>query len=107
MAVPKTTLWEADPHTKIKHAILRAYLHGWLPIMARWNGRIVFIDGFAGPGRYVDGSPGSPIIALRALLEHRVFREPNVHRRFSFLFIEERADRAESLRQEIALLEKE
>lgn len=107
MAVPKATLWEADPHTKIKHAILREYLNGWLPIMASWNGRIVFIDGFAGPGKYSDGAPGSPIIALRALLEHRAFKTPSQDRRFTFLFIEERADRAETLRQEIALLQTE
>ncbi len=107
MAVPKTTLWEADPHTKIKHAILREYLNGWLPIMATSNGRIVFIDGFAGPGKYSDGAPGSPIIALRARLEHRAFQVPGAAGRFSFLFIEERPDRAQALREEITLLEKE
>src|SRR5205823_3105775 len=34
------------------------------------NDRIIFIDGFAGPGVYEGGEEGSPVIALRALLEH-------------------------------------
>jgi hypothetical protein len=38
--------------------------------MAKWNGRIIFLDGFAGPGRYAGGEEGSPLIALRALFLH-------------------------------------
>src|ERR1700693_6137138 len=60
MAVPRTTLWEIQPHTRAKHRILKSYLDAWLPIMARYNGRILFIDGFAGPGRYSGGERGSP-----------------------------------------------
>jgi hypothetical protein len=29
----------------------------------------VFVDGFAGPGRYSQGEEGSPIIALKAVIE--------------------------------------
>lgn len=32
--------------------------------MARWNPRIAYVDCFAGPGRYLGGEPGSPIVAL-------------------------------------------
>jgi three-Cys-motif partner protein len=39
--------------------------------MGSWNGRILIIDGFAGPGIYTGGEEGSPIIALRALMDHR------------------------------------
>ncbi len=41
-----------------------------MPILGTTQARIVFIDGFAGPGEYAGGEPGSPIIALRALKEH-------------------------------------
>jgi three-Cys-motif partner protein len=41
------------------------------PILNRHNSRILFIDGFCGPGEYTDGEPGSPIIALDAAREHR------------------------------------
>lgn len=58
------------PHTKAKHSILERYLKGWFPIMSRWNGKIVYLDGFSGSGIYNDGSPGSPIIALRVARDH-------------------------------------
>ncbi len=60
--------------------------------------RILYIDGFAGPGEYQSGEPGSPIIALDAALGHRSPLTAVVH----FLFVEERADRAQHLRQLVA-----
>ena len=51
--------------------VLESYLQAWLPIMTRWNRRVLFIDAFAGPGEYSGGEPGSPVIALRALIDHR------------------------------------
>jgi hypothetical protein len=71
VAKPKTVLWEADEHTLAKHGILRAYLQAWLPTMSRCNDRLLLIDGFAGPGRYLGGEDGSPLIMLRTLLDHR------------------------------------
>jgi three-Cys-motif partner protein len=50
MAKPKTPLRDADEHTLAKHDILREYLEAWLPIMSKWNRRLLLIDGFAGPG---------------------------------------------------------
>src|SRR5207248_1377177 len=64
------TLWPLGEHTPGKHLVLRNYLNAWLPILGMTQDRIVFIDGFAGPGEYSGGEPGSPIIALRALKEH-------------------------------------
>lgn len=72
MAIPTTTIWSPDPQTKAKHAILRKYLGGWFAVMGHTTERIVFFDAFAGPGEYSDGSPGSPLIALETLLNHRV-----------------------------------
>lgn len=68
---PKPTVWDLAPHTKAKHDILRRYLGAWVPIMSRQNGRILFFDGFAGPGVYSKGEEGSPVIALRIAAEHR------------------------------------
>ena len=64
MATPIETLWEIDPHTRAKHEILQRYLEAWFPILSSYHHRIVYIDGFAGPGRYKGGELGSPIIAL-------------------------------------------
>jgi three-Cys-motif partner protein len=101
MAVPKTTRWPLEPHTQTKHLILRCYLDAWLPIMARYNGRIVLLDGFAGPGRYSGGEDGSPLIALKALLDHPHFKKPASRREVIFFFIERDADRAAALEQEL------
>ena len=71
VAVPKDTIWPIEPHTSAKHQILRKYLDAWLPILGTYNKRIVYVDGFAGPGRYTGGEPGSPIVALEAALTHQ------------------------------------
>lgn len=68
--VKKLPTWELKPHTRAKHLILRSYLEAWLPKLA-WKKRIVFIDGFAGPGEYAGGEPGSPQIALDAAIKHK------------------------------------
>lgn len=44
------TLWQRDEQTEGKHIVLRSYLDGWFPILSRWNKRLLFVDGFAGPG---------------------------------------------------------
>jgi three-Cys-motif partner protein len=38
--------------------------------MGKYNDRIVFIDGFAGPGAYAGGEDGSPIVALKTAAQH-------------------------------------
>jgi three-Cys-motif partner protein len=65
------TIWKIDSHTQAKHIILKKYLDAWLPIMTRWNGRVLYIDGFAGPGKYQGDEDGSPIIALKSAINHR------------------------------------
>ena len=100
MAVPQETIWEIDPHTQAKHEILRRYLGAWFPILSRFNGRIVYIDGFSGPGRYKGGEPGSPLVALNVALTHRERLEGEV----TFLFIDGRPDRIEHLERELATL---
>jgi len=98
LAEIKETVWPIEPHTKAKHQILEEYLKAWFPILLRWQSRVLYLDGFAGPGIYSGGEEGSPIIALRVALTHR-FAE-----RFGeivFLFIEENQDRAEMLRNVI------
>lgn len=100
------TIWELEPHTDAKHRILRQYLGAWFPIMASSGvrGRIIFIDGFAGPGIYKGGEPGSPIIALRTLIGHPRF--PQWKNEFDFAFFEVNKERCESLREQVEALQK-
>ncbi|GIU97420.1 MAG: hypothetical protein KatS3mg013_1223 [Actinomycetota bacterium] len=95
---PRSTKWRAEPHTVAKHRILEKYLQGWLPaLLLGGHPRIVIIDGFAGPGEYVGGEEGSPLIALRAYLDHA--HRGRMRGELVFLFIEERRDRAQYLEQ--------
>ena len=64
---------EFEPHTLLKHAILKTYLATWAMRLLQWGraGDVVyFVDAFAGQGRDGVGNPGSPAIA-------RCFRFPN------------------------------
>lgn len=99
MAEIKETVWPIEPHTKAKHQILEEYLKAWFPILLRWQGRVLYLDGFAGPGVYSGGEEGSPVIALRTALTHK-FAE-----RFGeivFIFIEKNPNRADMLRNVIS-----
>jgi len=101
VSVPDETIWQLQPHTAAKHKILRKYLDAWFPILARYNSRIVYVDGFSGPGRYSGGEPGSPIIALESARTHRA----NLAGELVFLFIEERQDRIDNLNREIGSIQ--
>lgn len=92
---PKTSIWPIDGHTRGKHLVLQNYLAAWLPIMASRNQRILFIDGFAGPGEYAGGEIGSPLLAIRALANHSALGQMkgSIH----FVFIEEDESRASHL----------
>lgn len=95
MAQPKTTLWKRGEHTEGKHLVLKHYFEAWFPILAKWNERILFIDGFAGPGEYEGGEPGSPLVAMRVLAQHPALK--SITAKIVFVFIEKKADRARHL----------
>ena len=38
--------------------------------MSNWSGRIMYLDGFAGPGVYSKGEECSPIISIRIARNH-------------------------------------
>jgi three-Cys-motif partner protein len=99
----RTTLWAMTGHTAAKHTILRKYVDAWLPILG--GGRfaredLVLVDAFAGPGRYSTGEDGSPLLMIKAYLEHSGEITAAVH----FYFIEEDADRVAHLRGEVDTL---
>ena len=95
MPAPSETIWPIEPHTRAKHEILRRYLGAWFPILNTYHGRIVYMDGFAGPGEYEGGEPGSPIIALDVAANHRKQMGGEV----VFWFVDEREDRIDHLKE--------
>lgn len=94
----RSALWAQEPHTAAKHELLRMYLGAWFPILGGINGRVVFLDGFAGPGMYQGGELGSPLIALSALIDHSYFSRLSGCE-FFFVFNELDAERFNLLRR--------
>jgi three-Cys-motif partner protein len=94
VVTPKDVVWPLEPHTKGKHEVLRHYLEAWFPILGFTQGRIVFIDGFAGPGLYAGKEKGSPLIALDVFRQHRAKFKAEVQ----FGFIEKDPRRAAHLK---------
>lgn len=87
-----------------KHQLLRAYLGGWFPILASWQGRVLYIDCHAGRGRHVTGDEGSPLLALRLLLDHRQRSRILASTQVNFVFFETNADNHRDLMSEVQSL---
>lgn len=94
MPTPTETLWPIEEHTRAKHEILRRYLGAWFVILGSKIPRILYLDGFCGPGGYAGGESGSPIIALN---EARANGARLHDTEIVFLFIDNRKDRIEHL----------
>ena len=71
MSGKRAVPWPRDEHTGAKHDIYRRYLERWFPILlngANAYPSVTYAEGFSGPGIYSGGEPGSPVIAMRALV---------------------------------------
>jgi three-Cys-motif partner protein len=94
--------WVREDHTKAKHDLLRGFFVKWVSIhsgyFTRTRGGLVRIyDGFAGPGRYTGGEPGSPRILLEELLNNPNLLDRWAAVRYEFTFVEQDARRAAML----------
>jgi three-Cys-motif partner protein len=102
-------LWPLEPATAAKHRLYQHYLDGYWPVMLQRNPAgwrwplLTYVDAFAGPGRYEDGEPGSPVFVLERLLSHnsraRMGLSPD---RVRLVFIEKHRGRYEHLARELA-----
>lgn len=99
MPTPSTVLWDRDPHTGAKHDLWRHYLSAWLPILLPKFRRVIYAEGFAGPGTYNGGQPGSPKIAIQVVGSHRI--QFNGQLKMDLLFVEEHGGRHARLGQEL------
>ena len=98
--------WSIEPHTQAKHEILKYYLGAWFPILASIQRRLLYIDGFAGPGEYKGGEDGSPIIALKVAKDHKLsgkLQHPGME--LVFFFIEVDEARFQNLERKLAELQ--
>jgi three-Cys-motif partner protein len=95
-----TKLWEASPHTLAKLEIIERYLFLWFTIVGSnpKNRRLIYIDGFAGPGKYTNTNKSSPLLAMQSAREALNRPRANLQKtKFCFFFVEKNSKFAESL----------
>jgi three-Cys-motif partner protein len=100
--VSDTFFEESTAQSRIKAAIVRDYFWAWVKVIVsaqkKWKKgeRIAYIDLFAGPGRYKDGTKSTPLLILETAIA-----DPEMHERFVTVFNDADPANAEALTKEI------
>jgi len=91
---------ELRQHSQIKARIIQKYFWAWakviMPSAKRHDNRILYIDLFAGPGRYDDGTLSTPLLVLQKAIE-----DPDMRSMLVTLFNDRDADNAGRLKAAI------
>jgi three-Cys-motif partner protein len=104
-------LWVREDHTKAKHELLLAFFNKWVSVHSGFfatrpaGGLVRIYDGFAGPGVYSGGEPGSPLIIMQALCANPNLLEKWERVRYDLHFVEKEPARAARLKQELLRFE--
>ncbi|HCA84720.1 MAG TPA: hypothetical protein DEQ61_04015 [Streptomyces sp.] len=77
----------------LKHKLLGHYIPQFGGMTGSRDGKLVYLDGYAGEGRYKSGEPGSAEIAMRVASSH--LTKNNL--RWSCFFVERKSDSANRL----------
>lgn len=69
---------ESTEQSRIKATIVRDYFWAWakviLSTLKKQDSRIAYIDLFAGPGRYKDGTKSTPLLVLETAIDNPEMR---------------------------------
>ncbi len=91
---------ESREQSRIKAKIVAKYFWAWAKIISSTlkgqDKRIAYMDLFAGPGRYVDGTPSTPVIVLE-----KAIKESDLRERLVTLFNDKDTTNVQSLRDTI------
>ena len=88
---------ESREQSRIKAEIVSKYFWAWAKVMVSASkGRIAYIDLFAGPGRYKDGTQSTPLLVL-----WKASQEPDLRRRLVTLFNDKDSKNVRSLQTAI------
>lgn len=91
---------ESTEQSRIKAAIVGEYFWAWAKIMlSKQPGRIAYVDLFAGPGRYKDGTKSTPLLVLE-----RAILDPALRERLVTVFNDSHQGNVDSLREQVAAL---
>jgi three-Cys-motif partner protein len=92
---------EREDQSEVKARIVSKYFVVWAKIIGPQAraGRVGYIDLFAGPSRYKDGSASTPLMVLELALA-----DPSLRERLVTIFNDENPDHTKSLASEIAKL---
>jgi three-Cys-motif partner protein len=93
---------EKKEAARLKHEILRRYLPRFImmPGSTSKGGKVVYIDGFAGRGRYKSGETGSPMIAAELARDLAAS-----NRDVSCIYVERRPRYCDNLRSELSSID--
>jgi three-Cys-motif partner protein len=83
MAVDNRFFEESKDQSRVKAAIVSKYFDAWARVImgaqntyrANSEKRIAYIDLFAGPGRYSDGTMSTPLLVLEKAIQHDDMRD--------------------------------
>ncbi len=93
---------ESRDQSRVKAAIVAKYFDAWASVMIatqnryKREDRIAYIDLFAGPGRYQDGTQSTPLLVLE-----KAVQKPEVRDRLVTLFNDKDENNTESLQRAI------
>lgn len=92
---------EMSEQSEVKTEIVRKYFWAWATVITRQikktgGNKIAYVDLFAGPGRYKDGTPSTPILILE-----RAIRDPHIAQMLAAYFNDVNV---EALKNEIKVL---
>jgi len=94
---------ERSDQSEVKARIVQKYFYAWanviLPSVERVDGRIAYIDLYAGPGRYRDGAASTPLLVLQHAIE-----SPKMAKRLVALLNDSNSDNSNTLASEINML---
>lgn len=91
---------EQSEQSHIKAKIVCDYFIRWARIMKNsWQGDISYIDLFAGPGKYSDGTPSVPLLIVNEIL-----KDSRLARRMRIVFNDADANNIRNLEAEILAL---
>jgi len=87
---------EPSKQSRVKAAIVSKYFDAWTRVVQKMSKRLAYLDLFAGPGKYGDGTPSTPILVLK-----KAINNPGIHQGLSLLFNEANSVYATALEQEL------